>query len=226
MREVPVNWSWSEDQSSGISITDNNGRFRVNLTDIENLGNYTLGFTYLGDERRQGSHAEVNLWVVSRTYINVQSTSPNIRSNGDLWEFTAVVTDDNRTPFEKDGGQVLNSCAGEMQSPGGNDLGGNVTVIFEGIDFEDRTHRQIVSVECPASGSIGYGQYLDPQLLKDDPFSFLPDGFGPGRNGLPRGGSQSAFGQATSVGDPGRPNYHVAVDGRFAAGPPHTGHAR
>ena len=66
-----------------------------------------------------------------------------------------------------------------MQDPEGYDLGGNVTVIFEGIDFEDRTHRQIVSVECPASGSIGYGQYLDPQLLKDDPFSFLPDGFGP-----------------------------------------------
>ena len=108
VREVPVNWTWSEDQSSGVSITDNNGRFRVNLTDIEKLGNYTLGFTYLGDERRQGNHAEVSLWVVSRTYINVQSTSPNIRSNGDLWEFTAVVTDDNRTPFEKDGGQVLN----------------------------------------------------------------------------------------------------------------------
>ena len=66
-----------------------------------------------------------------------------------------------------------------MQSPGGNDLGGNVTVIFEGIDFEDRTHRQVVSVECPASGSIGYGRYQDPQLLKDAPFSFLPDGFGP-----------------------------------------------
>ena len=119
------------------------------------------------------------MWVVSRTFINVQSTSPNIRSNGDLWEFTAVVTDDNRTPFDKDGGQVLNSCEGEMQNPEGYDLGGNVTVIFEGIDFEDRTHRQIVSVECPASGSIGYGQFLDPQLLKDDPFSFLPDGFGP-----------------------------------------------
>ncbi|HJL54962.1 MAG TPA: Ig-like domain-containing protein, partial [Candidatus Thalassarchaeaceae archaeon] len=71
VREVPVNWTWSEDQSSGISITDNNGRFRVNLTDIENLGNFTLGFTYLGDERRQGNHAEVSLWVVSRTFINV-----------------------------------------------------------------------------------------------------------------------------------------------------------
>jgi hypothetical protein len=179
VREVPVNWTWSEDQSSGIAITDNNGVFKVNLTDIDTLGNFSLGFTYLGDEFRQGNSDQINLWVVSRTFINVQSTSPNIRSNGDLWEFTAVVTDDNRTPFEKDGGQVLNSCAGAMQNPDGYDLGGNVTVIFEGIDFEDRTHRQIVSVECPASGSIGYGRYLDPQLLKDDPFSFLPDGFGP-----------------------------------------------
>ena len=179
VREVPVNWTWSEDLSSGIAITDNNGVFKVNLTDIDTLGNFSLGFTYLGDSYRQGNSAEVNLWVVSRTFINVQSTSPNIRSNGDLWEFTAVVTDDNRTPFEKDGGQVLNSCQGEMQNPAGYDLGGNVTVIFEGIDFEDRTHRQIVSVECPASGSISYGRFLDPQLLKDDPFSFLPDGFGP-----------------------------------------------
>ncbi len=179
VREAPVNWSWAEDQSSGVVFTDNNGIFRVNLTDIDTLGNFSLSFTYLGDKFRLGSTDSVDMWVVSRTFINVQSTSPNIRSNGDLWEFTAVVTDDNRTPFDKDGGQVLNSCEGEMQNPEGYDLGGNVTVIFEGIDFEDRTHRQIVSVECPASGSIGYGQYLDPQLLKDDPFSFLPDGFGP-----------------------------------------------
>ena len=179
IREVPVNWTWSEDLSSGVSITDNNGYFRVNLTEIDTLGNFTLGFTYLGDSLRQGNSADMSLWVVSRTFVNVQSTSPNVRSNGDLWEFTAVVTDDNKTPFEKDGGQVLNSCAGDMQNPDGYDLGGNVTVIFEGIDFEDRTHRQIVSVECPASGSISYGRILDPQLLKDDPFSFLPDGFGP-----------------------------------------------
>ena len=179
VREVPVNWTWSEDSTSGIAITDNNGIFKVNLTDIDTLGNFTLDFTYLGDEFRQGSSANIALWVVSRTFINVQSTSPNLRSSGDLWEFNAMVTDDNMTPFEKDGGQVLNSCAGEMQNPDGYDLGGNVTVIFEGIDFEDRTHRQVVSLECPASGSFSYGRILDPQLLRDDPYSFLPDGFGP-----------------------------------------------
>ena len=174
--EVPVNWSWSEDQSSGISITDNNGRFRVNMTDIENLGNYTLGFTYLGDERRQGTHAEVNLWVVSRTYIEVQNTSANVMSNGDTWSFSASVTDDAGTPFEKDSGASLDGCADGVSE---DSMSGNVTVIFEGIDFEDRTHRQIITTECPSAGQIGYPYTMNPQLLKDDPFSFLPDGFGP-----------------------------------------------
>ena len=182
VREVPVSWTWSEDQSSGIEITDNNGQFMVNLTDIDNLGNYTLGFTFLGDERREGTHAEVGLWVVSRTFILVDSDSDNVMSSGDRWALSAVITDDNRTPFLKDGGLQLNSrgepdC--ESMQGNGYDLGGNVTIIFEGIDFEDRTHRQIVSRTCPVAGSINYNTTLNPQLLKDDPFSYLPDGFGP-----------------------------------------------
>ena len=118
VREVPINWTWSEDLSSGIAITDNNGVFRVNLTDIDTLGNFSLGFTYLGDSLRQGNSAEVSLWVVSRTFINVQSTSSNVVSNGDLWSFSAAVTDDARTPFEKDAGQGLNGCAGEVNDDG------------------------------------------------------------------------------------------------------------
>ena len=92
------------------------------------------------------------------------------------------IRDSNMTPFEKDGGAVLNSCEGEMQNPDGYDLGGNVTIIFEGIGFDDRTHRQVVQVDCPDGGLIGLdddGWLLDPQLLRDDPYSFLPDGFGP-----------------------------------------------
>ena len=132
-----MNWTWSEDSTSGIAITDNNGIFKVNLTDIDTLGNFTLDFTYLGDEFRQGSTSNIALWVVSRTFLIVQQTTPgNIFSSGDQWEFSAIVTDDNMTPFEKDGGTVLNSCAGDMKNPQtGNDLGGNITVIFEGIDF-------------------------------------------------------------------------------------------
>ncbi|MDP7092253.1 MAG: hypothetical protein QF448_05555, partial [Candidatus Thalassarchaeaceae archaeon] len=172
VREVPVNYNWSADGSSGVAITDNNGVFRVNLTidGLHELGNFTLAFSYLGDVLRQGNSAEIHLWVVSRTYISLVSTTPNIRSSGDIWEFTAQVTDDNRTAFEKDLGQALSGCG---------ELGGNVSIILEGIDFEDRTYRQIAQTLCPVAGTIHYEKILDPQLLRDDPFSFLPDGFGP-----------------------------------------------
>ena len=50
---------------------------------------------------------------------------------------------------------------------------------MEGTDFEDRTHRQIVDTQCPNAGTIHHEMVLDPQLLRDDPQSFLPDGFGP-----------------------------------------------
>ena len=181
VREVPVNWTWSGDLTSGVAITDNNGVFKVNLTDIESLGNFSLGFTYLGDTFRQGNSAEVSLWVVSRTYVNLQYSGPNVAYNGDRWSLSATVTDDNMTPFEKDGGTRLTSLqdCSPIKNPEGYDLGGNVTIIFEGIDFEDRTHRQIVELTCPVDGRIDYETVLDPQLLKHDPFSYLPDGFGP-----------------------------------------------
>ena len=50
---------------------------------------------------------------------------------------------------------------------------------MEGTDFEERTHRQIIETLCPNAGSIYHKASLNPQLLKDDPNSFLPDGFGP-----------------------------------------------
>ena len=112
----------------------------------------------------------MDLWVVSRTFITLQDTTPNLRTNGDIWEFTAQVTDDNRTALVKDAGQALDGCG---------DNGGEVLVIMEGIDFEDRTHRQIVNTQCPNAGTIHHEMVLDPQLLQDDPQSFLPDGFGP-----------------------------------------------
>jgi len=62
---------------------------------------------------------------------------------------------------------------------GCGDNGGEELIIFEGTDFEDRTHRQIVEATCPSAGSIHHDITLDPQLLRDDPESFLPDGFGP-----------------------------------------------
>ena len=184
VREVPINWTWSGDLTSGVAITDNNGVFKVNLTDIDTLGNFSLGFTYMGDSLRQGNSAEVGLWVVSRTYISLSSAGPNVAYNGDDWRLSAVILDDNKTPFDKDvGGAVLTTLGEDMdcapiQNQDGYDLGGNVTIIFEGVDFEDRTHRQIVSRTCPKDGKIDFKTTLDPQLLKDDPFSYLPDGFG------------------------------------------------
>ena len=108
--------------------------------------------------------------MVSRTYVSLQSTTPNIRQAGDIWEFSGQVTDDNRTAFEKDLGQALDGC---------DENGGEVLLIMEGTDFEDRTHRQIIDTLCPNAGTIHHEMLLDPQLLRDDPDSFLPDGFGP-----------------------------------------------
>ena len=190
VREVPVNWNWSEDGSSGIAITDNNGIFKVNLTELGTLGNFTLGFSYLGDPLRQGSSAGIHLWVVSRTYINIQDTSGNMMSSGDKWRVTAQILQDNETAFIKDtGGDNLNGCAGVFQDSNGYDMGGNITIILEGTDFEDRTHRKMITAQqamddpyselCPSGIGIWYETILNPQLLKDDPFSYLPNGFGP-----------------------------------------------
>ena len=172
LKNSQINYVWEADGTNGIAETDTTGWFTVNLTIEEDheLGNFTLDYTYPGDPRHQGTSGSMDLWVVSRTYITLQDTTPNIRSTGDIWEFTAQVTDDNRTAVIKDSGQALDGC-------GAN--GGDVLVIMEGTDFEDRTHRQIVDTQCPNAGTIHYEMVLDPQLLRDDPQSFLPDGFGP-----------------------------------------------
>ena len=172
VRDAPVNYTWSADNSAGVAITDNNGVLKINLTidEFHELGNFTLGVTYPGDPFRQGSSAMTSLWVVSRTYLSIQSTTPNLLQAGDIWEFSGQVTDDNRTAVEKDLGEALDGCL---------ENGGEVLLIMEGTDFEDRTHRQIIETLCPNAGSIYHQLLLNPQLLKDDPNSFLPDGFGP-----------------------------------------------
>jgi hypothetical protein len=174
VRDAPVNYTWSADGTNDIAITDHNGVFAVNLTigELHELGNFTLSYSYPGDPIRHGSSSEIYLWVVSRTLISLQSATSGAMSSGDTWEFSAQVTDDNRTPNPTvfDPGQALDGCG---------DNGGEVLIIFEGTDFEDRTHRQIVEATCPSAGSIYHDITLDPQLLRDDPESFLPDGFGP-----------------------------------------------
>ena len=90
--------------------------------------------------------------------------------SGQDWFFTAQVTDDNRTAFTKDSGQALDGCG---------ENGGNITLILEGLDFEDRVHRKIVETLCPSAGAITHQLTLDPEILTSDAESFLPDGFGP-----------------------------------------------
>ena len=45
VRDAPVNYTWSADNSAGVAITDNNGVLKVNLTidEFHELGNFTLG---------------------------------------------------------------------------------------------------------------------------------------------------------------------------------------
>ena len=94
VRDAPVNYTWSADGTSDVAVTDINGVFKINLTigEMHELGNFSLSFTYPGDTYRQGSSSGIDLWVVSRTYIDLQSTTENRLSSGDIWEFTAPVS--------------------------------------------------------------------------------------------------------------------------------------
>jgi hypothetical protein len=221
VRNVPVSWTWSFDGRSGVNYTDDLGTFQIpfDINPNDDLGNYTLQFEYEGNLLMKGETASQSVWVVSRTLVNVISTDPNIRQSGDRWEFTAQVTDDNRTALIRDGG------GRELNGPNSPN-GGLVDVIYEGLDFQGVLHRQVVATLAPNAGLISLpspepdgshlcyydgngdmipdrdeaphgnenGQLddeeaigclkanispLSPQLLREDPDSFLPDGFGP-----------------------------------------------
>ena len=217
VRQVPVTWTWSFDGRSGVNYTDDIGTFSIpfDINPDDSLGNYSLQFEYDGTRLMKGNIASQSVWVVSRTYVNVVQADPNIRQSGDRWDFTAQVTDDNKTVTIRDpGGQALSGA----NSPNG----GLVDVIYEGTDFDGVMHRQVVATLAPNAGLIslpependgshlcfydgngdnipdrdsdGDGQLsdsesigclkanispLNPQLLREDPDSFLPDGFGP-----------------------------------------------
>ena len=217
LRQTPITWTWSYDGRSGVNYTDDMGTFAVpfDINPEDSLGNYSLQFEYGGDLLMKGNIDSQNVWVVSRTYLNVISSDPEIRQSGDRWDFTAQVTDDNKTATIRDSG-------GRELSGSGTPNGGLVDVIYEGLDFEGVMHRQIVATLAPNAGLIslpepqvdgshlcfydangdgipdrdsnGNGQLddaesigcmkanvapLSPELLRQDPDSFLPDGFGP-----------------------------------------------
>ena len=223
VRNVPVNYTWSADGRSGVNYTDDNGFFEIpfNISAADSLGDFSLQFEFAGTPLLKGNTMVQQVWVVSRTYISIVSTDPNFRQSGDLWSFTGQVTDDNTTQVRDAGGASLDGASAPN--------GGLVDVIFEGVDFNGVTHRQIVATVRPSAGSItlpdvqpdkahmcyydgngdgildrdinqdgildrfeASGMFngqagclqadiapLNATALKEDPASFLPDGFGP-----------------------------------------------
>ena len=145
--------------------------------------------------------------------MQVISTEDNLRRSGDKWDFTAQISDDNKTSIRDAGGTALSGS----DTP----YGGLVDVIFEGTDFQGTLHRQVVATLAPNAGVISLPEVepdgshlcfydgngdnipdrdldgdgleveetigclksnispLNPALLRADPESFLPDGFGP-----------------------------------------------
>ena len=216
VREAPVNYTWSFDGRTETSYTDTNGYFEMpfNITADDDLGLFSLTFDYEGTPLLKPSNAVQDVWVVSRTYLSVVSTDGNRRQSGDLWDFTAQVKDDNKTLEFDSGGRDLD---GESAPNGGL-----VDVIFEGTDFDNVQHRQVVATLAPSAGVISLPETqpdnshlcyydgnddgfadrdvnqdgnldrleavgclkadispLSPTKLREDPESFLPDGFGP-----------------------------------------------
>ena len=215
VRNAAVNYTWSFDGRTGVNFTDNNGFFEIpfNVSATDALGNFTLQFEYAGTSLLKGTTVSQSVWVVSRTYMQVISTEDNLRRSGDKWDFTAQVSDDNKTAVRDAGGTAL--------SGGETPYGGLVDVIFEGTDFQGTLHRQVVATLAPNAGVISLPEVepdgshlcfydgngdgtpdrdvdgdgleveesigclksnispLNPSLLRADPESFLPDGFGP-----------------------------------------------
>ncbi len=148
VREAPVNYTWSFDGRTETSYTDTNGFFEMpfNITAEDDLGLFSLSFEYEGTPLLKPSSAIQDVWVVSRTYLSVVSTDGNRRQSGDLWDFTAQVKDDNKTLEYDTGGRDLD---GETAPNGGL-----VDVIFEGTDFDNVQHRQVVATLAPSAGVI------------------------------------------------------------------------
>ena len=81
-----------------------------------------------------------------------------------------MVPDDNSPPALRDPGAALDA--------NGSDVG-NLLAIFEGSSFYTVQHRQVMFELEPNAGDIYDELLLDAQILREDPTSYLPDGFGP-----------------------------------------------
>jgi hypothetical protein len=144
---VPVNWNWSGGLA-GVNHTDERGMFSIefNVSADDTLGNSFLQFEFEGMDLLIGNNAQQEIWIVSQTHISIVSTSPNVRGSGELWDFTAKVTDDNKTAVRDSGGQALSGYSAPN--------GGLVDVIFEGLAFDSTYRRQVVATLAPSAGVI------------------------------------------------------------------------
>ena len=169
VQNVPVNYTWSADGRTGINYTDDQGFFEIpfNISAADSLGDFSLQFEFGGTPLLKGNTLVQQVWVVSRTYLSIVSTEPNIRNSGDLWDFTAQVTDDNTTSIRDGGGAALDGATAPN--------GGLVDVIFEGVDFNGVTHRQIVATVRPSAGTITL-----PDIQPDKAHMCYYDGNGDG----------------------------------------------
>ena len=78
--------------------------------------------------------------------MQVLDAEDNLRRSGDKWDFTAQVTDDNKTSIRDSGGSALTGPSAPN--------GGLVDVIFEGSDFQGTLHRQVVATVAPSAGVV------------------------------------------------------------------------
>ena len=152
-----------------MNFTDNNGFFEIpfNVSASDALGNFTLQFEYSGTPLLKGTSVSQSVWVVLRTYMQVISTEDNLRRSGDKWDFTAQISDDNKTSIRDAGGTALSGS----DTP----YGGLVDVIFEGTDFQGTLHRQVVATLAPNAGVISL-----PEVEPDGSHLCFYDGNGDG----------------------------------------------
>ena len=76
LREVPVTYSWNADGTNGLTSTDKNG-YSGSISQSDRITRWvlvTLTYEYTGDALHQSSTGQTELWVVSRTFIDLQSS--------------------------------------------------------------------------------------------------------------------------------------------------------
>ncbi|MBJ24430.1 MAG: hypothetical protein CMB64_07160 [Euryarchaeota archaeon] len=155
VKQAPIIWSWQAG-GQGTNYTDDYGRLSLPILVDPNmeLGEYELSLAFApeGNSILKPSSTVENLWIVSQTFIHVESTTAdkkgtNLLTAGDEWEFTAQVLDDNSTPMIPD---ISTNGLNGIFAPSG----GLVDVIFEGISFNNDYNRQIVATVAPSGGTI------------------------------------------------------------------------